>query len=79
MRLLNTMKCVSGKSRKIPLMCLPQGCKDVEENLGDLVLWLNKLKDRMATTCYDENRQETERHEQLTRLPSHPYRHTDSC
>ena len=55
-----------------------QGCKDVEDNLRDLVLWLTKLRDGMATTSSDENPPEMERREQLTRfLPRH-YRLADS-
>ena len=74
----NTMKCVSIQSRTILLTDLSQGCKDVQENLGDLVLWLTKLKDGMAITSSDENPQEVERREQLTRFLSHPYRLVDS-
>ena len=55
-----------------------QGCKDVEDNLRDLVLWLTKLKDSLTTTSSDNNREEAERRNQLTRFPSYPYRITDS-
>ena len=71
------MKCVPIQSRMISLTRLPQGCKDVEENLGDLVIWLTKLKDGMVTTIADENPQEVERREQLARCLSHSYRLID--
>ena len=74
----NTMKCVSVQSRTVLLTYLPQECKDIEENLEDLVLWLTKLKDIMATTNTDENPQEPERRKQLTRFLSPPYRLIDS-
>ena len=47
-----------------------QGCKDVEDNLRDLVLWLTKLKDNLATTSSDNNHEEAKRRNQLTRFPS---------
>jgi hypothetical protein len=44
------------------------GYKGVEENLGDLVTWLTKLKDSIATTTTDDDREEAERREQLARF-----------
>jgi hypothetical protein len=45
-----------------------QGCKGVEEKLGDLVTWLTKLKDSITTTTTDDDCEEAERHEQLARF-----------
>ena len=72
------MKCASVQSVTISLTCLLQGCKDVEENLGDLVLWLIKLKDVMAITSPDKNPEEGDRRKELTRFSSCPYCLTDS-
>lgn len=49
---------------------LPQESKDVEEKLGDLIPWLNKLKGSVTTARPDDSREEAERHEQLTRFVS---------
>lgn len=38
-----------------------QGCKNVEEKLGDLVLWLTESKDSVATTNGDNNCEEVEK------------------
>ena len=78
MRSSNTTKYVSTESPTILLTCASQGCKDVEDKLGDLVLWLTKLKNSLATTSIDNNRDEAERREQLTRFLSHPYRSCQS-
>ena len=71
----NTMTCVlSIESNPISLTYPSQGCKDVEDKLGDLVLWLIKLKDSVTATSADDNPQEAQRREHLTRFPSpfHP-------
>lgn len=69
----STMKCVFIESRTTSLTYPFQGCKDVEDKLGELVLWLTKLKDSVANSA-DSNPQETERRNQLTRFVSYPYR-----
>jgi hypothetical protein len=68
------MKCISIGFRMISLKYPSQGCKVVEETLRDLVTWLTKLKDSILTTTADDDREEAERREQLTRFLSHPYR-----
>lgn len=78
MRLSNIMKCVSIEPPTNSLTYPSQGCKDIEDQLGDLVIWLIKLKDSMATTRADENREEAERRERLTRFLSYSYHPTDS-
>ena len=50
----------------ISLIHPSQESQDVEDRLGDLVLWLTKLKDGVVTTSVDGNREEAERREQLT-------------
>ena len=72
MRSSNTTKCVYIESSTIPLIYPSQGCKEVEEGLGDLVLWLTKLKNSVTIASADGNREEAERREQLTRFVSHP-------
>ena len=59
------------------LTYLSQECQDVEEKLGDLVPWLTKLKGSMAIAHPDDNRDEVERREQLTRYVLHTYDLTD--
>ena len=56
-------------SNRIPisLTSIFQECKDVEEKLRDLIPWLTKLKGSMMTTRADENHEDVERREQLTR------------
>ena len=54
-----------------------QEFKDVEDKLGDLIPWLTKLKGSMATARSDDNREDAERREQLTRFVSHTYHPTD--
>ena len=55
------MKCgVSHKFRTISLMNLSQGCKDIEDKLGDLVLWLTKSKNNVAIISTEGNREEAE-------------------
>ncbi|KAF9790951.1 hypothetical protein BJ322DRAFT_418044 [Thelephora terrestris] len=41
--------------------------KDVEDKVGDLIPWLNKLKNNMTTASASGTNEETERREQLTR------------
>ena len=50
-----------------------QESKDVEEKLGDLIPWLTKLKDNVMAPSAEDNREEMERLEQLTRFPLHHY------
>ena len=71
MRSSNTTKCVSIQLFTISLIYPSQGCKDVEEGLGDLILWLAKLKGTVMTTSADNNPEEAERREQLTRFLSY--------
>ena len=78
MRSSNTTKYVSIESSTISLIYPSQGCKDVEEGLGDLILWLTKLKGSVMTTRTDDNREEAERREQLTRFLLHPHPLDDS-
>ena len=74
----NTTKCVPIESLTISLTHPSQGCKDVEEKLGDLIIWLTKLKDGVLRTSADDNHDEAERREQLTRFLSYPLRLADS-
>ena len=74
----NTTKCVSIGSPAISLTYPSQGCKDVEDKLGDLLIWLTKLKDSVLTTSAGGNHEEAERREQLTRFLSYPHRLADS-
>ena len=68
-----TLRCASQSDQAaISLIYSSQESKDVEDKLGDLVLWLTKLKDGVLTTSADNNREETERRAQLTRFPPHP-------
>ena len=53
--------------RTISLTYPSQGCKDVEDKLGELVLWLTKLNESVTTTNADDNPEEAERREQLIR------------
>ena len=78
MRSSNAMKCVSIESCTASLTDPFQGCKDVEDKLGELVLWLIKLKDNVTTTGANGNPQEAKGRDQLTRFVSHPYRFIDS-
>lgn len=55
-----------------------QESKDVEDKLGDLVIWLTKLKNSVVTTSTDDDHEEARRREQLTRFLPHPYRLTNS-
>ena len=66
----------SSNRATIPLIHSPQECKDVEEKLGDLIPWLIKLKDSLTTPKADNNPEEAERRENLTRFVSHLYRRT---
>ena len=50
----------------------------MEEKLGELVLWLTKLKDSVGTASSDDNPEEAERREQLTRFLSHPRHRANS-
>jgi hypothetical protein len=68
------MRCVTFESPTIPLTRPSQGCKDVEEKLGDLVLWLTKLKDDVMTTSAGDNREEAGRRKHLTRFLLLPHR-----
>ena len=72
------MKCVPIERLVLPLTYLSQGCKDVEERLGDLKIWLAKLKDSITSTRADDNREEAERFGQLTKFVSYPHPLTDS-
>ena len=72
------MKCVSVRSLKNPLTYPSQGCKDVEDKLGDLVLWLTKLKNSVTTASADGNHEEAERRKELARFLSHPRHLVDS-
>ena len=45
----------------------PHRCKDVEDELGDLVPWLTRLKDSVTLIGVDGNHEEAERREQLKR------------
>ena len=72
MRSSNTMKYVSVESRAISLISPFQGCKDVEEKLLELVMWLSKLKDSVVTTSADVNGEEAKRRDQLARFLSYP-------
>ena len=74
----NTMKWVSIGSLTNPLTYPPQGCKDVEDKLGDLVVWLTKLKDSVTTISADGNHDEAERRKELARFLSHPRHLVDS-
>ena len=56
-----------------PLTCPSQQSKDVEDELGDLIPWLIRLKDSVATAGADGNHQEVERRERLMRFVSCPY------
>ena len=68
-----TLRCEFQSDRTaIPLSHSSQESKDVKDKLGDLVLWLTKLKDGVLTTSADENREEAERRAQLTRFALHP-------
>ena len=71
------MKCVCINSRAISLISLFQGCKDVEDKLWELVLWLAKLKGSVAKTGAHANGKEAERRDQLARFLSHPFRLAD--
>ena len=51
-----------------------QESKDVEDKLGNLIPWLNKLKDSMVTADADGSIEEAERREELTRFVSYPHR-----
>ena len=62
----------------ISLIHSSQESKDVEDKLGELVLWLTKLKDSVGTASSDDNPEETERREQLTRFLSHPHHRANS-
>ena len=75
----NTTKCASIESLTISLTHPSQGCTDVENKLGDLVIWLTKLKDSVFTTSAGDNREEAGRREQLTRFLSYPHRLADSA
>ena len=75
----NITKSVSIKSRHDLLADnLSQEFKDVEDKLGDLIPWLNKLRESMTAVRTDDNREDTERREQLTRFISHIHRFNDS-
>ena len=65
MHLSNTMMCIASKFSWAPLTGFSQQSKDVEDKLGDLILWLIKLKDGVTTASADGNHEETKRHEQL--------------
>ena len=41
-------------------MNLSQGCKDVEDKLGDPVLWLTKSRNSVAIISTEGNREEAE-------------------
>lgn len=56
-----------------PLMYPSQQSKDVEEKLGDLIPWLIRLKDSVATVNASDNHEEARRYEQLIRFVSRPY------
>ena len=77
MRSSNTTKLVSVRSRTIPLTYPSQGCKDVEDKLGDLVVWVTKLNNSVTTISADGNREEVERRKQLARFQFHPHRLVD--
>ena len=62
----------------IPLTHGSQQSKDIEEKLGDLIPWLTKLKDSVATPSADGNLEEAERRKQLTQLVSHLFHLVDS-
>ena len=72
------MKCVSAGPDTNPLTRPSQGCKEVEDKLGDLVLWLTKLKNSVTTTSADGNHEEAERRKELARFLSHPCHLVDS-
>ena len=68
-----TLRCASQPDRAtISLIHSSQESKDVRDKLGDLVLWLTKLKGAFLTTSADNNREEAERRAQLTRFPPRP-------
>ena len=58
--------CLSG-SVPTPLTHPFQQSKDVEDKLKDLIPWLVKLKDSVATANANGNHEEAERRKQLTR------------
>ena len=65
------MKCVSVESLANPLTYPSQGCKDIEDKLGDLIIWLTKLMDNVTTTSADGNHDEAERRKELARFLLH--------
>ena len=66
----NTMKSVPSGHAAISLTRSCQEFKDVEEKLGDLIPWLMKLKESVATARPGDNSEDAERTEQLTRFAS---------
>ena len=55
-----------------------QESKDVEDKLGEFVLWLTKLKDSVGTASSNDNPEEAERREELIRFLSHPHHRANS-
>lgn len=53
-------------------MGLSQQCKDIEDKIGDLIPWLIKLKDSVATASADGNPEEAKGREQLIRCATYP-------
>ena len=62
----------------ISLIHSSQESKDVEDKLGELALWLTKLKDNVGTVSSDDNLEEAERREQLLKFLSHPHHRANS-
>lgn len=56
-----------------------QQSKDVENKLRDLIPWLTRLKDGVATHSAGGNHEEAERRKQLTRFVSHLCCLPNSC
>jgi len=54
-------------------MCPSQKSKDVEDKLGDLIPWLIRLKDSVATANASDNHEEAGRYEQLIQFVSRVY------
>ena len=64
-----TLRCASQPDRAtISLIHSSQESKEVRDKLGDLAIWVTKLKDGVLTTSAGDNGEETERRAQLTRF-----------